>query len=75
MNYAYIPKTCIMSCVSHKSVLTFKRMGGYLNFSIWLMQNVSFEQKKIILLNRRDFVENKTDYAACPKTAVHFLVA
>jgi len=39
------------------------------------MKNVLFEKKKIKLLNRWHFVENKRDYTACHKNAVNFLVA
>jgi hypothetical protein len=41
--------------------LTFKWLGQYLNFAhgLWKVQ-VVFEQKKIILCNKRHFVENKT---------------
>jgi hypothetical protein len=36
---------------------------------------VAFEQKKIKLLNKQHFVENKTDYPGCLKNALNFLVA
>jgi hypothetical protein len=36
---------------------------------------VLFEQKKVKLWNKWHFAENKTDYAACFKNLVNFLVA
>jgi hypothetical protein len=39
------------------------------------MKNVLFEYKKIKLLNKWHFVENKTDYAECLQNVAHFLVA
>jgi hypothetical protein len=39
------------------------------------MKNVLFEYEKIKLFNKRQFVENKTDYATRLKNAVYFLVA
>jgi hypothetical protein len=39
------------------------------------MKDILFEQKKINLWNKRHFVENETDYAACLEDAVNFLVA
>jgi hypothetical protein len=50
-------------------------LGGYLNFGAWFMKNVSLEQRKIKLRNKWHFVENKTDYAACLKSVVNFIVA
>ena len=38
------------------------------------MKIVLYEQKKIKLQNKWNFVENKTNYAGCLKNAVHFLV-
>ena len=42
--------------------LTFKWLGQYLNFAhgLWKLQAL-FEQKKILLCNKRHFVENKTE--------------
>jgi hypothetical protein len=41
------------------------------------LQRILYEKKRIWLkvLNKRHFVENKTDYAACLTNAVLFLVA
>jgi len=39
------------------------------------LKNVLFEYKKIKLLNKRPFMKNKRDSAACPKKAVNFLLA
>jgi hypothetical protein len=41
------------------------------------MKNVNIiwtEQKKIKVWNKRQFVENKTDYVACLKNAVNFVL-
>jgi hypothetical protein len=39
------------------------------------MKNILFGQKKIKLSNKQHFVESKTDYAACLKNAINFLVS
>jgi hypothetical protein len=36
-------------------------LGWYLNFRAWFIKNVLFEQKKVKLLNKQHFVENKVD--------------
>jgi hypothetical protein len=47
---------------------------GHLNFRIWFMKNLLFEQK-VINLSKQNFVENKTQIMQCLKNAVNFLVA
>jgi len=39
------------------------------------MENILFEHKKLKLRNKRLFVKNNTDCAACLKNAANFLVA
>jgi len=39
------------------------------------LKNVLYEYEKIKLLNKRQFMENKRDSAACPKNSVNFLLA
>jgi hypothetical protein len=50
-------------------VLTFELPGRYLHFSTWFMKNVLFEQKEIKLLNKQNFVENKTGNATFSKNS------
>jgi hypothetical protein len=47
--------------VSGDCYLTFKWQGLCLNFSSWFIKNVLFEQKKIKLWSKQNFVENKTE--------------
>jgi hypothetical protein len=53
---------------------TCKWPSWCLNFSVWLEENILFEHKKLKLWNKRHFVENKTDCAACLKNAANFFV-
>jgi hypothetical protein len=54
-------------------VLIFILPGRVIKFSAWDMKNVLLEEKKIKIRNREYLVEQKTNYAACVKNAVHFL--
>ena len=57
--------------------LTVISSSLYLNFSAWFVKKmlVLFEQKKVKLWNKQHCMENKTDDAACLKSAVNILVA
>ena len=55
-----------------EGMLGFQEGLGLLEVVVY--EKVLFERKKVKLWNRLCFVENKTDYAACPENIVNFLI-
>jgi hypothetical protein len=66
--------------VQHKKIkmlLTLKWPGWYSNYSALFMKTINIiwiQKGKIILVNKKNFVEHKTD-AIFPKNAVNFTAA
>jgi hypothetical protein len=61
-DHEYAGQVSAMHCYTlDVRVLTLNQPGCHLNFSTWIMKNVSFELKRIKLWNKLHFEENETD--------------
>ena len=67
-------KPLMLSFLKRFEIDTLSYRDGHLNFGALFVKVALFEEKKIKLWNRRDFVGNKVDYAAFIENTVNSLL-